>query len=91
MEKSLLHVSMVAKKLDLNKSSMAAMSISALASFFADEPKSINRGENHRSILPKLPSCQSCKTSGEIEGGRNAGTFISGSIFFQLNTNTLVF
>ena len=26
---------------------MAAMSISALASFFADEPKSISRGENH--------------------------------------------
>ena len=47
VEKSLHHVSMVAKKLDLNKSSMAAMSISALASSFADEPKSINRGENH--------------------------------------------
>ena len=45
--KSSRHVSMVAKKLDLNKSSMAAMSISALASFFADDPKSINRGENH--------------------------------------------
>ena len=38
---------MVAKILDLNKRSMAAMSISALASFFADETKSINRGENH--------------------------------------------
>ena len=47
VEKSLRHVSMVAKILDLNKRSMAAMSISALASFFADEPKSINRGENH--------------------------------------------
>jgi len=47
VEKSTRHVSMVAKKLDLNKSSMAAMSISALASFFADEPKLINRGENH--------------------------------------------
>ena len=46
VEKSSRHVSMVAKTLDLNKSSMAAMSISALASFFA-EPKSINRGENH--------------------------------------------
>ena len=38
---------MVAKILDLNKRSMAAMSISALASFFADETKSINPGENH--------------------------------------------
>ena len=38
---------MVAKKLDLNKSSMAVMSISALASFFADELKSFNCGENH--------------------------------------------
>ena len=47
VEKSLRHVSMVAKKQDLNKSSMAAMSISAQASLFADEPKSINRGENH--------------------------------------------
>ena len=33
------------KKLDLNKSGMAAMSMDALASFFPDEP--INRGENH--------------------------------------------
>ena len=38
---------MVAKKLDLNKSSMAVMSITALGSFFAVELKSINLGENH--------------------------------------------
>ena len=35
------------KKLDLNKRSMAVMSIGALASFFDDQPKSIDRGENH--------------------------------------------
>ena len=57
VEKSSRHVSMVAKKPDLDKSSMAAMSISALASFFAKEPKSINRGAvsyTHLTLPTKL-------------------------------------
>ena len=44
-EKSLRHVAMVAKFLGLNK----ATAIIALASFFAVEAKSINRGKNHHN------------------------------------------
>ena len=62
-EKELLHhISMVEKFLDLNNpgpTNVAAVSISALMYFLADEPNLINWGEDHYTFLLNMLSCLS--------------------------------
>lgn len=56
------HIAMVAKFLDLNNhgpTNVAAMLISALTYFLAEEPELINWGEDHYTFVLNMLSCLS--------------------------------